>query len=88
MDTLLTFESSYENYQNSRSARLLKLTNDDNPNPYDTLPNDAYMQATIGAMAGGKPPINKPAEASGSQVAGVPNDAHVLSSNYTSVTLV
>ncbi|CZS96997.1 uncharacterized protein RCO7_02719 [Rhynchosporium graminicola] len=123
MDTLLTFESSYENYQSlyvpndwtpkdprkiwhivyrvpqdqvanaaalalSRGAGLLELTDDDNPNPYDTLPNDAYMQAAIGAVVGGKPPINEPAEASGSQVAGVPNDAHVLSSDYTSVTLV
>lgn len=122
MDTLLTFESSYENYQSSfvpndwtpkdprkiwhivyrvpqdqvanaaalalsRGAGLLELTDDDNPNPYDTLPNDAYMQAAIGAMAGGKPPINEPAEESGSQVAGVPNDALVISSDYTSVTI-
>ncbi|KAL5322831.1 hypothetical protein ACEPPN_010810 [Leptodophora sp. 'Broadleaf-Isolate-01'] len=122
MDTLLTFESSYENYQSSyvpndwtptdprkiwhivyrvpqdqvanvaafarsRGAGLLEVTDDDNPNPYDTLPNDAYMQAAINAVAGGKPPINDPAEATGSYVAGIPNDADISSSDYTSVTL-
>ena len=71
----------------SRSARLLELTNDDNLNPYNTLLNDAYMQAAIGAMAGGKPLIDKLAKESGSQVAGVPNNTRIISSNYTLVTL-
>lgn len=45
------------------------------------------MQAAIGAMAGGKPLIDKLAKESGSQVAGVPNNTRIISSNYTLVTL-
>ncbi|KAF8846865.1 hypothetical protein BDZ45DRAFT_370634 [Acephala macrosclerotiorum] len=122
MDTLLTFENSYETYQSSyfandwtptdprkiwnivyrvpqdqvagiaalaliRHTGLLEITDDDQPNPYDTLPNEAYMQAVMGAVAGGKPRIVDPADFSGSYIAGLPSDAAVSSSDYSSVTL-
>ncbi|KAL3418719.1 hypothetical protein PVAG01_10435 [Phlyctema vagabunda] len=72
----------------SRYAGLLEVTDDDQPNPYDTLPNEAYMQAAIGAIAGDQPNITEPAEATGSYVAGLSNDDVVSSSDYSSVTLV
>ncbi|KAH8589906.1 Spherulation-specific family 4-domain-containing protein [Bisporella sp. PMI_857] len=122
MDTLLTFESSYETYTSSyvandwtptdprkiwhiiyrvpqdqvanvaalawsRHAGLVEITDDDQPNPYDTLPSEAYMQAAIGAVTGGKPRIDDPDEVAGSYVAGLPTNAVVSSSDYTSVTL-
>jgi len=71
----------------SRHAGLLEITDDDNPNPYDNLPNDAYMQAVLNAVPGGKPGIDDPAKFTGSYVAGVPSNAAVSSSDYSSVTL-
>ncbi|KAL4874381.1 Spherulation-specific family 4-domain-containing protein [Aspergillus karnatakaensis] len=122
MDTLLTFENSYEAYQNSfvsndwtpkdprkiwhiiykvsqdqiadvaalassRNVGLIEITDDDQPNPYDNLPSEAYMQAVIGAVSGGTPPINDPSELGGSYVAGLPADVAVSASDYSSVTL-
>lgn len=122
MDTLLTFESSYETYTNSlvpndwtpkdprkiwhiiykvpqdqianiaslassRNAGLLEITDDDQPNPYDKLPNEDYMQAVISAVQGGTPPVNDPAKLTSSYVAGLPSDTIVSSSDYSSVTL-
>ncbi|CAI4218928.1 unnamed protein product [Parascedosporium putredinis] len=71
----------------SRHAGLLEITDDDNPNPYDNLPNDAYMQAVLNAVPGGKPRIDDPAKFAGSYVAGLPSNAAVSSSDYSSVTL-
>ncbi|KAI2733367.1 CAZyme family GH135 [Penicillium roqueforti] len=122
MDTLLTFESSYETYissyvpndwtpkdprklwhiiykvpqdqvatvaalASSRHAGLLEITDDDQPNPYDNLPSEAYMQALIGAVPGGTPLIGNPAKATSSHVAGLPSDVAISSSDYSSVTL-
>ncbi|KAB8213185.1 Spherulation-specific family 4-domain-containing protein [Aspergillus novoparasiticus] len=122
MDTLLTFESSYETYTSSfvpndwtpkdprkiwhiiykvpqdqivnvatlassRNAGLLEITDDDQPNPYDNLPNEAYMKAVIGAVSGGTPPISSPAKITNSYVAGLPSDVVISSSDYSSVTL-
>ena len=122
MDTLLTFESSYETYINSfvpndwtpkdgrkiwhiiykvpqgqiesvaapassRNVGLIEITDDVQPNPYDNLPNDAYMQAVIGAVTGGTPPIRDLAEVTNSYIAGLPSDVAVFSSDYSSVTL-
>jgi hypothetical protein len=39
----------------SRNAGMLHITDDIEPNPYDTIPNDAYMQVFMNAVAGGKP---------------------------------
>lgn len=123
MDTLLTFESSYETYTSSaytdnswtpkdsrkiwhivyrvpqdkiasvaalartRHAGYLEVTDDDNPNPYDNVPSDAYMHAQMDAVSGAR--VHKAAAAllGGSYVAGLPNDAQVIASDYTSVTI-
>ncbi|KAL4981835.1 hypothetical protein BDW68DRAFT_171758 [Aspergillus falconensis] len=122
MDTLLTFENSYEAYQSlfvpndwtpkdprkiwhiiykvpqdqianvaalakSRNVGLIEITDDVQPNPYDNLPNEGYMQAVIGAVKGGKPPVRSPAQVTNSYIAGIPSDVAVSSSDYSSVTL-
>jgi hypothetical protein len=38
-----------------RGAGLLHITDDIEPNPYDTIPNDSYMQTMMDAVAGGTP---------------------------------
>jgi hypothetical protein len=40
----------------SRNVGMLHITDDIEPNPYDSVPNDAYMQASMDAVTGGKPP--------------------------------
>ncbi len=95
MDTLLTFENSYEAYTTTyvpndwtssdlrkiwhiiynvpeaevgriaalaleRGAGLIEITNDIQPNPYDNLPDDSYMQQQMNAVAGGIP-LREPA---------------------------
>jgi hypothetical protein len=71
----------------SRHAGLLEITDDDQPNPYDTLPSEAYMKAMMDEVSGGKPSIDEPAKVTGSYVAGLPSNAAVSSSDYSSVTL-
>ncbi|KAL2062145.1 hypothetical protein VTL71DRAFT_6411 [Oculimacula yallundae] len=121
MDTLLTFESSYEAYKTAyvendwvpkdnrkiwhivynvtqdkiaevsalslaRHAGYLEMTNDVNPpNPYDNVPDDAYMAAAMSTMQGGKVRKDAATSVGGSYVAGV--DATVIASDYTSVTI-
>nr|OQO27418.1 hypothetical protein B0A51_07869 [Rachicladosporium sp. CCFEE 5018] len=38
-----------------RGVGLLHITDDVEPNPYDTIPNDAYMEALMDAITGGGP---------------------------------
>jgi mRNA degradation ribonuclease J1/J2 len=71
----------------SRNAGLLEITNDDQPNPYSNLPNDAYMQAVIGAVSDDMSLINNPAKVTSSYITGLPSDVVVFSSDYSSVTL-
>lgn len=122
MDTLLTFENSYEAYKTiftendwtpkddrkiwhivydvpqdkieevaalalSRHAGYLEMTDDVNPpNPYDNVPNVAYMQMAMNIVAGGKVRKDAAAALKGPYVAGPP-DANVIASDYTSVTI-
>lgn len=39
----------------SRGAGLVEITNDIQPNPYDNLPADSYLQSQMSAVAGGAP---------------------------------
>jgi hypothetical protein len=71
----------------SRNIGLIEITDDVHPNPYDSLPNEAYMQAVLGVVTGGKPPVREPADVTNSYVAGLPGDVTVASSDYSSVTL-
>jgi len=63
------------------------MTHNDQPNPYDNLPNEAYIQAVLDAVPGGTPLINDPATVTSSSVVGLPSDAVVYSSDYSSVIL-
>ncbi|XMA10228.1 hypothetical protein WAI453_003019 [Rhynchosporium graminicola] len=123
MDTLLTFESSYEFYTNGsytpnswvpkddrkiwhivyrvpqdkvaevlaisakRHVEYLHLTDDDNPNPYDNVPNDAYMKGAMNGFSGGVVRKDAATTLGGSYIAGIPSDASVIASDYTSVTI-
>ncbi|KAM0703822.1 hypothetical protein Q7P35_009761 [Cladosporium inversicolor] len=63
-DTLLTAEVSYATYTSSagvatvaklakkRNVGILYITDDVEPNPYDSIPNDAYMQTFIDTVPG------------------------------------
>lgn len=123
MDTLLTFENSYEVYissaftpntwtpkdnrkiwhivyrvpqdkiaditalSSSRGAGYLEMTDDDNPNPYDNVPSDAYMQAAMNAVSGGQVRKDEATALGGSYVTGLPSDAKIITSDYTSATI-
>jgi hypothetical protein len=63
------------------------MTDDDNPNPYDSVPNGAYMQAAMSAGSDGKVLKSVATTSGGYEVAGVPGDATVIASDYTSATI-
>jgi hypothetical protein len=44
-----------------RNVGMLHITDDVEPNPYDSVPSDAYMQTFMDAVPGGKP-LNEPLE--------------------------
>lgn len=122
MDTLITFESSYEVYSanykpndwtpkdprkiwhiiydvpqdrieevaalaKSRHAGLVGITDDAHPNPFDNLPNDAYMKTLMDTVEGGEPYVADPTSFDGEYIRGLPEDVHVVASDYSSVTL-
>jgi hypothetical protein len=75
----------------SRGAGLVEITNDVMPNPYDTLPDDSYMQSLMEAMDGGKP-LNDglydwPAAADNKGGAVTPN-LNLYQYDYSSATFV
>lgn len=71
-----------------RGAGLIHITDDILPNPYDTLPDDAYMQTIMNAVEGGSPhvadPLPYPADG---QPASQPASISVTGSDYSSVSL-
>ncbi|KAH8780980.1 Spherulation-specific family 4-domain-containing protein [Diaporthe sp. PMI_573] len=122
MDTLLTFESSYEAYTSSytpndwtptdsrkiwhiiynvpasavstvaalakqRGAGLIEVTNDVLDNPYDTLPDDSYIQSFMSAVEGGSAPVTEAVAPAGGPAAATPGTLSVTSSDYSSVSL-
>lgn len=123
MDTLLTFESSYETYTSSnftpndwtpkdprkiwhivyrvpeskvsevvaltakRGVGYLEMTDDDNPNPYDNVPIEAYIQTAMNAVSSSEVLKGAAAALSGSYVAGIPSDTVILITDYTSAIL-
>ncbi|KAL5339149.1 hypothetical protein BJX70DRAFT_172258 [Aspergillus crustosus] len=52
----------------SRNIGLIEITDDIQANPYDNLPNDAYMKAVIAAVSGGNTIINTGFEQNGDTV--------------------
>ncbi|GKZ53514.1 hypothetical protein AnigIFM49718_007389 [Aspergillus niger] len=43
-----------------RGAGLIHITNDNLPSPYDSFPDDNYMQTIMSALEGGKPAVSSP----------------------------
>jgi hypothetical protein len=71
-----------------RGAGLIHITPDTLPNPYDTLPDDDYMQTVSGAIAGGDPLIeDSRAYPNDGSPSPQPSGLSVASFDYSSVTL-
>ncbi|CZT12957.1 uncharacterized protein RAG0_16592 [Rhynchosporium agropyri] len=91
MDTLLTVPQDKVAEVLAISAKrhvgYLHLTDDDNPNPYDYVPNDAYMKGAMNGVSGGVVRKDAATTLGGSYIAGIPHDASVIASDYTSVTI-
>ena len=43
-----------------RGAGLIDITDGNQPNPYNTIPAENFMQSLIGAISGGKPNVADP----------------------------
>lgn len=70
-----------------RGAGLVEVTDDTPANPYDTLPDDAYMQDFMNSVQGGSAPVtDAPASADG-PAADAPESLAVTSYGYSSVSL-
>lgn len=70
-----------------RHAGLIQITDADNPNPYDKLPKESYMNAVMAAVPGGKPNVSEPAAFEGEYVPGLPLGAEIDYADYSSVKL-
>lgn len=70
-----------------RGAGLIEVTDDTPDNPYDTLPDDAYMQSFMSSVQGGSAPVaDAPAGADG-PAAEAPGSLEITSYGYSSVSL-
>jgi len=70
-----------------KRRRLVHITDDTLPNPYDTLPDDSYMQQLMTAINDGSPQILNPLSYPGGLSAATPAELTVVSFDYTSVSL-
>ncbi|KAL4745205.1 hypothetical protein BDW72DRAFT_211670 [Aspergillus terricola var. indicus] len=71
-----------------RGAGFVHITDDTLPNPYDTLPNEAYMSAVMNAVQGGAPAIASPSPFEDDGRAASPlNALTVTDYDYSSVSL-
>ena len=71
-----------------RGAGFVQITDDDLPNPYDTLPVDAYIQSQMSSVAGGIP-LNNNASAwpSTSKTSTSVSSLALAASDYSSASL-
>lgn len=70
-----------------RGAGYVQITDDTLPNPYDTLPNDAYMQTLLAAMEGGTVQVAEPTAFVTGSAASAPAGLTVTATDYSSVSL-
>ncbi|KAL4733002.1 Spherulation-specific family 4-domain-containing protein [Aspergillus similis] len=71
-----------------RDAGYVDITDDTLPNPYDTLPSEAYMSALMAAVQGGEPAVASPPPFQADGRAAIPlNALTVTHSDYSSVSL-
>ncbi|KAL4983900.1 fibronectin type III domain protein [Aspergillus falconensis] len=71
-----------------RGAGFVHITDDILPNPYDTLPSEAYMSTLMDAVQGGAPDVASPSSFEDDGHAAIPlNALTVTESDYSSVSL-
>ncbi|KAJ0413256.1 fibronectin type III domain protein [Aspergillus carlsbadensis] len=71
-----------------RGVGLVHITDDVLPNPYDTLPSEAYMKAIMDVLKGGGPDVSSPSSYPKDGTPGVkPGPLTVTGSDYSSVSL-
>ncbi|KAK6212849.1 hypothetical protein LQW54_004939 [Pestalotiopsis sp. IQ-011] len=70
-----------------RGAGIIQITDDTLPNPYDTIPDDVYMQQLISAISGSTPGISEPEAYPGGSAAAAPTGLQVTAYDYSSVSL-
>ena len=71
----------------SRGAGFVHITNEGQPNPYNVLPDAAYMQDYINAVSGGSVLPASPLPFPGGSSASTPSGLAVIRFDYTSVSL-
>lgn len=71
----------------TRGAGFVQITDDTLPNPYDTLPNDSYMQTLLTAMEGGTVEVAEPESFATGSAASTPGGLKVTATDYSSVSL-
>lgn len=70
-----------------RGAGLLHITDDIEPNPYDTVPGDSYMQTLMAAVAGGQPMNEGTYAYPGGPSSSPPSNFQLVSFDYSSATV-
>lgn len=70
-----------------RGAGLVEVTDDTPDNPYDTLPNNGYMQTLMTSVQGGSPLVTNALTAADGPAAKAPGSLAVNSYGYSSVSL-
>jgi hypothetical protein len=70
-----------------RKAGLIHITDDIEPNPYDTVPNDAYMKQLMGAVTGGQLPNDGIFPNPGGPASSPPGSFKMDSFDYSSATV-
>ena len=70
-----------------RGAGYIETTNDSGDNPYDTLPDDTYMQTLLNAVSGGSVLIGNAGPRPNGTAASGPTSLVVTTFDYTSVSL-
>lgn len=70
-----------------RGAGLVEVTDDTPDNPYDSLPDDAYMQSLMSSVQGGSAPVTDAPAAADEPASDAPESLTVTSYGYSFVTL-
>ncbi|KAH8819032.1 Spherulation-specific family 4-domain-containing protein [Xylogone sp. PMI_703] len=72
----------------NRGASFLHITDDNLPNPYDTIPDVDYMQTLINSVSGGEPAISDPLPfPNDGSPASQPTGLTITAFDYSSVSL-
>lgn len=70
-----------------RGAGLVEVTDDTPDNPYDTLPDDTYMQSFMSSVQGGSAPVTDAPAAADGPAADAPGSLTMTSYGYSFVIL-